>query len=182
MLILKDAQPAVATDRSTGLLHAMPFVGSPMFLPSSVSVIARSVARGVRRVIGDAMRLRLLLALLLLFALSCAEKARLAAICPQGSIIGMPVSTEWVRKQLTKEDIQKPALYRSVLPELVKPRIAEILASLKPGDTIWYYKAPSSYKPPPTLSNLAGYVVIRECTVVAHVRTQFSITFDTPKE
>ena len=38
----------MSPDRSTGLLHAMPFVGVPLFhLPGSCSV-ARSGARGVR--------------------------------------------------------------------------------------------------------------------------------------
>jgi hypothetical protein len=41
----------VATDRSTGLLHAVPFVGSPMNQRLITLIFARSVARGVRALI-----------------------------------------------------------------------------------------------------------------------------------
>ena len=43
-----EAQPAVATDRSTHVLHALPVVGSPVNRRFSLVFIARSVARGVR--------------------------------------------------------------------------------------------------------------------------------------
>ena len=41
-------QPAMATDRSTGLLHLLPFAGSPMHQRLMSSSFARPVARGVR--------------------------------------------------------------------------------------------------------------------------------------
>jgi hypothetical protein len=44
---MRVTQPAVATDRSTGLLHAKPFVGSPMFPLLNSLMVLRSVARGV---------------------------------------------------------------------------------------------------------------------------------------
>jgi hypothetical protein len=65
----------MAADRSTGLLHAMPFGGSPMFLPFNSLIAVRSVARGVRH-LGTIMRFRSSIAAIILLCL-----IQMASVC-----------------------------------------------------------------------------------------------------